>query len=450
MRAAISLLKDPLFVLSAAITLTSGGALLTAKIPASGTSPASAPAGASSRVDPAAASSSPAAPAAPSIQGPGFNRALTPKTAGRWVVDAAKGKDSDTDSLADVLANAQEGDTVLLRPGTYPGGLRIEKSLAIPGQPSRGELPVISAQDAGVIELRGGNLRLEDLIVRQTAAGTASMPAAVTARGGSLALKRVSVESQGSDGLYLAGAPTTAEASSFRGANYGVWAARSSLECSGCTFAGSRRDGLSTNSSAPSIKLTDCKVFDNGGGVNLSSPATIERTQIYRNRGTGLSVGASVSGQVRLSDVQAYENERGLSFYGGEVLAEKIRVSRNTKVGLSVMGRARARLTDFKSAENGQAGLSASGDCQVELDQGEITGNQDEGVVGLGFAKLTLKRCRVTGNAVGIKLWNDSRADAEDCDFSGNRGDAYRLGDRGSIGGRRLTPAPPAPAAPRR
>ena len=115
---------------------------------------------------------------------------------------------------------------------------------------------------------------------------------ALSARAGTLVLKRVSVDSESSYGFYNRGADVTAEASSFRARDYGLEHQEGSLICNACTIAGSGKRGLSVGRDVRKAHFVDARVFDNGsnGGVSIAGPATFERCHIYRNKGTGVWV----------------------------------------------------------------------------------------------------------------------------------------------------------------
>ncbi|MBI4676620.1 MAG: right-handed parallel beta-helix repeat-containing protein [Elusimicrobia bacterium] len=451
MKSAMLLVKDPWFVLAAVLAATSGAASLSGRAAARKSPAGTAPAFPAA-IDPPAflTGSTPAPGAGPSIQGPGFTRILQAKTPGRWIVDAAKAKDSDTDSLAEAAANAKDGDSIILRPGLYQGGLRIEKSLSIVGEPRQGVPAVIEAAGRFALESLQGDLRLEGVVVRQGA--SSSGRGAVQAKAGSLTLKRVQVESESGDGLVNWGAKLVVEASSFRSKEYGVYHRQGTLRCSGCTISGSGRQGLYVGADAVETYLVDSVISGNGsgGGAYLNGPTVFERVQVHGNKGTGVWVSRSVTGPVRLADCRIFENiGAGFLFGGGTASLDGVETYRNTASGFSATGAGSARLTDFKSYENGDDGLGASGSVVIEVLRGEITGNRDTGVWAGGSSRVTLKKCRVN-RSLGNGLWavNNARVALEDCDFTGNQRNPYQVGKEAAATGRSVPPLPkPAGAA---
>ncbi|MBI5882218.1 MAG: right-handed parallel beta-helix repeat-containing protein [Elusimicrobia bacterium] len=464
MKAALLLIKDPWFVLAAVLAATSGGATFSGRAAGrtapAGTASASAPAPSSAASGAASvfpsASVPPAFPtsasgAGPSIQGQGFTRILQAKTPGRWIVDAAKAKDSDTDSLGDAVANAKDGDSIILRPGRYQGGLRIEKSLAIVGEPGQGTPPVIEAAGGFTIESLQGDLRLESVVVRQGA--SSSGRGAIQAKSGSLTLKKVQVESESGDGLFNWGAKLVIEASSFRSKEYGLYHRQGTLRCSGCAISGSVKQGLYVGADATETYFADSVISDNGsgGGAFLNGPTVFERVQVRGNKGAGVWVARSVTGPVRLADCRIFDNiGAGFLLSGGTATLEKVEIYRNRESGFSAGGAAgSARLTDFKSYENGDDGLGASGSVVLSVLRGEITGNRDNGVWAGGATRLTLKDCRVNRNmSNGVWAVSNSRVELDGCDFTGNQGKPYQVGDEAAVTGRSVPALPKLEGSP--
>lgn len=159
-----------------------------------------------------AASPSPAAPAQPKLQA---------RTPGRWVVDAAGAAGSDTRSLAAALASAADGDTIVVRPGTYDESLKVAKAVTIDAQEGAEVAPPtpegVSIAATGPVTIRGlsvrhmgprlgagivikqGSVSLERVSVR-----AAPEAAAVAVLDGSLTARGLRLEA-GSTGLLVAG-----------------------------------------------------------------------------------------------------------------------------------------------------------------------------------------------------------------------------------------------------
>jgi len=78
---------------------------------------------------------------------------LKPKTSGKWIVDASGSAEADSRELSAVIANASDGDTIMLQPGEYKGEVTISKSVHVIGVTDQkgagGALPVIHGSLTG-------------------------------------------------------------------------------------------------------------------------------------------------------------------------------------------------------------------------------------------------------------------------------------------------------------
>jgi TIR domain/Right handed beta helix region len=103
----------------------------------------------------------------------------------KWVVAGGEGtpiKVPDqarvTRSLNEALEKAEEGDCVVVLPGTYRGRFTISKNLRLVGFSSMGERPVLTgADDSSYVLQVGGNARVENLEVESRQRGHAVLVA---------------------------------------------------------------------------------------------------------------------------------------------------------------------------------------------------------------------------------------------------------------------------------
>jgi hypothetical protein len=94
---------------------------------------------------------------------------LRAKQAGRWIVDASTGGDSDSGDLSHVVASAANGDTITIRPGRYEASLVINKDLTFVGLGSSpADTLIYSNRDqVNVVRIEAGHVTFTDLQIEQ-------------------------------------------------------------------------------------------------------------------------------------------------------------------------------------------------------------------------------------------------------------------------------------------
>lgn len=126
---------------------------------------------------------------------------VSPKKKGRFLVAPPGDQDADTDSVANAVYSARDGETVEIKPGTYDGSFIVSKrEVVIRGLGLRPQDVVIRTQDAGpaIMALDGAHIRLENLRVARM--GNDQLPAtkraALYASGSKLTLRLVELHSR--------------------------------------------------------------------------------------------------------------------------------------------------------------------------------------------------------------------------------------------------------------
>ncbi len=245
----------------------------------------------------------------PRLSGAGISRRITAATPGRWVVDAGKGPGSDTESLADAIFSAKDGDVIALRSGTYPAGFSIERSVVISGPPP-GQAPAVLRADTppGLVIAAGKALITDLSIVGDVAGGPPGT--AVAVGGGRLRLERVKIRvsdavlaikveageltaldcefEQGEGQVMVMGAGSKAEISqtSFKSPRtFGVTAAHeASLRLTNVTVSGSRHGGLLAWGGAM-VRVSGGSIADNAAcGIEThAADIRLEKTVVTGN-----------------------------------------------------------------------------------------------------------------------------------------------------------------------
>ena len=229
---------------------------------------------------------------APSLNFP----VLKPKTSGKWIVDASGSAKADSRELSAVIANASDGDTIMLQPGEYKGEITISKSVHVIGVTDQngasGALPVIHGSLADSLTITGSHVVLENLVISQDTPG--NLQGVLVDQEASLEMVKCTVQARSKFGVdVLKQGQIAAHDSTFETYRTG----------SGVTIEDNGRGTLES-----------CTVTNNAWGAVCSGSAKLELTGCtFRQNGTPDGAGCTVEAyggraQAEASRCQFQEN----------------------------------------------------------------------------------------------------------------------------------------------
>lgn len=207
---------------------------------------------------------------------------------GRTLVVSADGAGAYP-TIGSAVAEARDGDRILVRPGTYRESVAIDRSIEIAGDGDVDAIVVMS-DDAPCFVLSAASGRLAHLTLRAAAPTTAVEGGSVHVIGGSAAL----------EGLVLADC-------------HGVWVEEgASLSIRNSLIGDCRGLGIFVRGGA-SATIEDNEILGNGGtGIWVSGHGTgpvIRRNKIHNNRDGGIYVVDRQTGTIE--DNEVYGNGSG-------------------------------------------------------------------------------------------------------------------------------------------
>ena len=302
-------------------------------------------------------------------------------------------------TLAQALAGARPGATLLLQNGVYAGPLKLRQEVRLAGQ-GPGTVVQSASGVAAVHVCAAAAVVLSGLAVRNGARGpcasallvdcgsvTADECSFVSAGGPGVAavqpraalfLHRCEIRDCAGGGL-LVGQGATAAGAGVRIADCGAAGVEvrdgGTLELEDSVMAGNKRQGLSVWCTARRARLAGCEIVDHtleSGVLCSDGHLTMTRCRVHRNR-------------------------MGVAVQGGGAVVQSCAVYGNAMEGLMLQGKGRATVAGSDVHSNGGHGIFVGYDAarEITLQGNHVHGNQGEGIFN-GAPRS--KKVTMTGN----------------------------------------------------
>ncbi len=384
----------------------------------------------------------------------------------------------DNFDLNAAIAAAAPGATIKVPPGSYPGGLVIEKAVRLVG--ATGQV-LIQSEGRECVTVRASGVALQN--IQFVCNGTGALPAVSVASGADLSLETCQVQSNTALGL-LGKDKSSIKA---RGTTFAVPEGTGIRLTDGaravltqCTFAETKcglnawsgttaelhacafdrvggNDGrgaiMALTGQGAAATADDCHFNNNRAGILVTRQAalTITKSTFKENAGgvqdgiLGL-IAISAGARATLTGDRFESNRQGIAVTeGGTLELRQCTFVRNgiaqrqivpTSLPLLVSGENSAAVvgkSEFADSPQFAIGVMAGG--KLTLDEGSISGSGSAGVL-LGERNTvpphaTMKGMHFVGNNTGLALLGGSSAEVEDCEFRENITGAL-VADRGS------------------
>lgn len=293
---------------------------------------------------------------------------LHAKTRGHWIVDSAGAPDADGQDLNQIVASANNGDTISIRPGTYQVSVVIDKDLILTGTAELAQGPVIEGQGekSNVFNVSGGHVIFSNLRIEKDVDD--ALAAIYCGNEASVDLVNCAVSSKG---LYCVAAhgdsQLTVRGCSFRSSNVGhgvEYFERSHGNVLDSQFIENKWGLVSIDQSQ--VELNNCTFERNGDSKGFGSPTAVEGSgatiDIKNSRfehNTG-AIGALRGGDLIMENCDLEHN--GVSLEGDQVSSGVI----------TVQSRSHGKLTGIHCSSNDQ-GISILSGAKVELNNIALT-----------------------------------------------------------------------------
>ncbi len=314
------------------------------------------------------------------------------RKAGRRRVVVAAGGGGDFKHLDRAVEDAADGGEVVVRPGVYPGPVR----LALRRLTVRGEGPADEVRLTGGLEVVGGRVRIQGLTVKGP----------VRCHRGRLGLVACRLREAAPAGLEVTGVRgevRTRDCAIEQCRGPAVLAASGTVvRLTGSTLSGNAGGAVRLEEGAW-LQLRDCRVTGNGGdGVSAAphSSVFLHRCLLADNDGAGVAL---ASGQAMIRDCRVL-GQRGPGVVlgpRGRLLMCRNEVCQGQGDGLAVGRRVLALVAACQVTGNSRRGVVVGPGARVVLARCALSGNGAAGVHLAASARLGLRRCLCRANAGG-------------------------------------------------
>jgi F-box protein 11 len=290
------------------------------------------------------------------------------------VVDAT-GR-GDYDDLAIAARSVVAGTRLVIRPGRYTGGLKVDNRLEIVGDGHCAEIVVeASGRDVVLWTARAG--RLENLTIRQLGGGPWD---GVKVAAGAVNIVGCDISAVG---------------------QYGVAVHAGTANVTACRVHQCRKFGLALYENAQGL-IENNDITNNGAAgirVNTAGDPTVRANRITANADAGVYIYAGGLGTFENNDITNNKSAGVLVEMDGDPRVQANRIKGNAYSGVHVRNAARGTFENNDITENKGAGIAvADPDSEPIVRANRITGNAYSGVYVSNAARGTFEDNDITDN----------------------------------------------------
>ena len=283
-------------------------------------------------------------------------------------------------SLTAALAQAVDGDRIVVAPGTYREALTFDKSVEVAAEP--GGPVIVEASGDRAIHVEDVGVSLEGLVLRATG---------------------VDEDGEGIDA---------------------VWAIDGYLRMRGCDVqaAGCGVNLCTENAEAA---LTKCAIHDCGGAGLLVAGGFLTAVEVELR--ANVLIGTQAAGEADAAFINCrVQGSKGPGIQIGEeaeVVVAGCDVSGNASNGVGVMDKGRLKLHDSRLHDGAGAGLVLTGESSAIVQRCEITNHAFSGIEVRETKELWMLACKVLGGAErGLWCHAEGAVRMEACEIRGSTG----------------------------
>lgn len=384
--------------------------------------------------------------------------------------------------LAAAIAAAAPGATIKVPPGSYPGGLIVNKAVRLIG--TLGQV-FIQSEGRECLSVSAAGVAVQN--VQFICNGIGELPAISVAAGADLSFEACKVQSNTALGVSATGA-LKALGSVFTATNgtavrlnsgsrgsfiqcslgesiFGLWLAKgATAELHSCAFdrnGGEGRGGIASLTAAPaSLTAEDCHFTNNTAGIRALDGATLTISgSSFKENGITPREGAMLGLVVLFNGAKGSianstfdSNKQGVTAVNGSRLqVDKCQFSGNGIPGneilfcqpIGVDGQdAVVTVRNCVLTDSAQSAANALDGGTIFIEDTEISGSRGPGLVvgyrGEGPGQAEVKRCRFLHNLTGVGVVAGSTVMIEDSEFRENQDGIIALDPKTSVRGAKL------------
>ena len=389
---------------------------------------------------------------------------------------------ADFAEIDDAIAEAEDGDRIVVRPGTYRKPVVVDRAVTIVGD---GDIASIVLEPVGgeALGIAVSGASVSGLTIRPALAGNdGALWSAIAVHDSVVTVEGCVLTSHQGATVWVGGPSSRAVLVRCRmsgGAQNAVWVAEEGrAEMESCRVSGHRWPVAVAGLHA-SLAIRDCEVVDNlDGGIASLGRATlvVERTTVSGNAGSGIVLGEPAPAS-RVEDCTIEGNsEFGVLVGGGRGAAVLRSRIRDNAVGIVVVDGATPRIEGNELTDNATgmgvrgegsdpvvvnntiSGGRASGVVIDEAARGRFDGNTVSGTGGAGVwvddqgTAPRFARNHVSASAfAGVLVTDGAGGDFDANDLRGNAAGSWKLDEPGELrrnGNLEDTGIPPEAARP--
>lgn len=327
---------------------------------------------------------------------------------------------SDVEQLRAAVSNAGSGSVITLAPGTYELDQTLVFFRAVTLRGAGGDVVLeSSAEDAALLSLADGELRLEDLAVRHTGSRPGSV---VVIRAGGHRLTRVEVsgarqDQDGTGGFGLTVQPALDSDDVAR-------------DVTQSTFHDNEAGGILVGGiTAPRLRdlvvrgpggcgvcfmeraggsLHDSAVEGHEIGVRIDGDAAPD-IRATRLRGNRVGLAASGTGDFTLAGVELVDNDVGLELGGaGAPEMTDLLLEGNTDTGVLLGGSTAPSFSTLEIRGATEVGFVISDDAAPSVDGAVVHTSGEAGIAATGASAGMLSEVDVAGQRIGLQVDGDA------------------------------------------
>jgi parallel beta-helix repeat protein len=352
-------------------------------------------------------------------------KADNPPSVSQGGIKVASDGSGDYTNIVDAVAAAKSGDRIEMMPGTYEGGVVIDKSITIEGIGSFEQI-IWKAKGVDVIQWKAAEGMIKNITLLQEG-GCEKTCNAIYFSGGSAVIENNALTSKGGATLYVQGvnsSPTIIKNNIFGSKEAGIYLEQESggtIELN--QIYENEFAGIEVKSgSHPAIKNNHIRNGKQGGiFFNTDAKGTAENNDIYENGLAGIEVKGNADPLVRNNKVYnqkesgIFVNEKGRgTFEGNDIYG-------NGLSNFNVTAASNPLIRNNKIHEGKEGGVLIEKAAKATFENNEIYGNAFAGIEIKGGSSPTIRNNVIRdGKQGGLFIHEKGKGLIENNDITGN------------------------------
>lgn len=319
----------------------------------------------------------------------------------RPLVVGGKGKYK---SISSALLEADAGQTILIKPGTYRETLTLTKSVELIGDGERSEIIIeTDSNDCVIMNTTAVTPTISNLTIRNT--NTKGEFFAVNISQGQLTIKDCDITSSSLSCIGIHG--TSAN---------GI--------ITNCIIRNGKENGFIIYNNAQAT-VENCEIFSHiYGGLEIKTNAnvTVKDCKIHSSKSTGLYVHDKGKATIENCDIYGHAYPQIAVEVEGDVTVRNCKIHDGSENAIHVTDNSQGRVEDSEIYNMGFPGLASQKGGNLVALRCKIYNNKQNGVFFLNEGQGTIEGCDITENEYsGVEITGGSQATIRNCQITNNK-----------------------------